>query len=143
MIDAAAGGTLMDKPYHDAYQLIKSMAQNHYQWGSDRTILEKPQTKGGMHEVSSLDQVNAKVEALTQKIESLTITPAATVAAVAPTCDLCRLHAHVAPKCPLLTGVPVDQVNYAQGKPYGNTYNPTWKNHPNFSYKNNNALYPP
>ena len=67
-IDIAAGGALMDKPYHDGYQLIKSMAQNHYQWGSDRTVMEKPQMKGGMHEVSSLDQVNAKVESLTQKI---------------------------------------------------------------------------
>ena len=40
-IDAAASGALMDKPYHDAYKLIKSMAQNHYHWGSDRTMIEK------------------------------------------------------------------------------------------------------
>ena len=107
----------MDKPYHDAYQLIQIMTQNHYQWGSDRTIMEKSQTKGGVYEVSSLDQINAKVEALTKKIENLTTTPAATVAAVAPTCDLCGVHVHVAPECPLLTRVPADQVNYAQGNP--------------------------
>ncbi|XP_050884395.1 uncharacterized protein LOC127087542 [Lathyrus oleraceus] len=29
-------------------------------------------------------------------------------------------------------------VNYAQGDPYSNTYNPRWRNHPNVSYKNNN-----
>jgi hypothetical protein len=34
-------------------------------------------------------------------------------------------------------------VNYAQGNPYSHTYNSNWKNHPNFSYKNNNALYAP
>ena len=28
-IDAATGGALMDKNYHDTYQLIESMAQNH------------------------------------------------------------------------------------------------------------------
>ena len=44
---------------------------------------------------------------------------------------------------PILTGVPVEQANYVQGNPYSNTYNPGWKNHPNFSYKNNNALYAP
>ena len=70
-----------------------------------------------MYKVSSLDQVNAKVQALTQKIESLTTTPTTTVVALAPTCDLCERHAHATPECPLLTGVLVDQVNYAQGNP--------------------------
>ena len=54
-IDAAAGGALMDKPYTEANQLIESMAQNHYQWGSERANVEKSQTKGGMVEVNSLD----------------------------------------------------------------------------------------
>ncbi|XP_058725551.1 uncharacterized protein LOC131596831 [Vicia villosa] len=119
------------------------MAQNHYQWGSERATMEKYHTKGAMVEVNSLDQVNAKVEALTQKLENLTTTPAATVAQVAQNCDLCGLQSHFAPECPLLTGVPAEQTNYVQGNPYSNTYNPGWKNHPNFSYKSNNALYAP
>lgn len=40
-IDVAAGGTLMDKPYDKANQLIENMAQNHYQWGGERTPVEK------------------------------------------------------------------------------------------------------
>ncbi|MCI67939.1 hypothetical protein A2U01_0089198, partial [Trifolium medium] len=36
-----------------------------------------------------------------------------------------------------------DQVNYAQGNPYSNMYNPGWSRHPNLSYKNNNALFTP
>ncbi|XP_050919410.1 uncharacterized protein LOC127136946 [Lathyrus oleraceus] len=142
-IDAAAGGALMDKPYDEAYQLIESMAQNHYQWGSERTSLEKPQPKGDMYELSNLDHVNAKVDALTQKIDNLTITLATTMAVVSPNCEICRVQGHTAPECQLLTGTSTDQVKYAQGNPYSNTYNPGWKNHPNFSYKNNNALYAP
>jgi hypothetical protein len=80
-IDAAAGGELMDKPYNQAYQLIENMAQNHYQWGSERTTVEKSQTKGGMYEISSIDHINAKLDALTQKFKNLTKTPTATVAA--------------------------------------------------------------
>lgn len=34
-----------------------------------------------------------------------------------------------------------DHINYAQGNPYSNTYNPGWRNHPNFSYKNNNFVF--
>ena len=142
-IDAAAGGALMEKPYVQAYELIDNMAQNHYQWGSERAAVEKPPTKGGMYEISSLDQVNAKVDALTQKIENLTLTPAATVAAVTPDCEICGTSGHTPAECQFLLGTPTDQINYAQGNPYSNTYNPGWRNHPNFSYKNNNALNAP
>jgi hypothetical protein len=51
-IDAAAGGALMDKPYNEAHKLIESMAQNHYQWGNERTTVEKPQTKGVRPKIS-------------------------------------------------------------------------------------------
>ncbi|XP_058741657.1 uncharacterized protein LOC131614045 [Vicia villosa] len=53
------------------------------------------------------------------------------------------MSGHAVPECHLLTGVSPEPVNYAQGNPYSNTYNPGWKNHPNFLYKNNNALYAP
>ncbi|XP_010521025.1 PREDICTED: uncharacterized protein LOC104800022 [Tarenaya hassleriana] len=36
----------------------------------------------------------------------------------------------------------VEDVNNVENNPYSNTYNPGWRNHPNFSYKNNNALNP-
>ncbi|XP_058759534.1 uncharacterized protein LOC131632822 [Vicia villosa] len=147
-IDAAAGGALMDKEYADAYALIESMAQNHYQWGSERAPSErisgeKSSAKSGMYEISSLDRVNAKVDALTQKIENLTVAPVAAVATVSPNCEICGMPGHAAPECHLLAGVSPEPVNYAQGNPYSNTYNPGWKNHPNFSYKNNSALYAP
>ncbi|XP_058785071.1 uncharacterized protein LOC131659980 [Vicia villosa] len=147
-IDAAVGGALMDKEYADAYTLIESMAQNHYQWGSERaqsekTYGEKSSTKNGMYEISSLDCVNAKVDALTRMIENLTIVPVADVAVVSPNFKVCGMTGHAASDCHLLAGVSPEPVNYAQGNPYSNTYNPGWKNHPNFSYKNNNALYAP
>jgi hypothetical protein len=42
IIDVVAGGALMDKPYNEVDQLIKSMAHNHYWWGSERNSVEKP-----------------------------------------------------------------------------------------------------
>ncbi|XP_045802435.1 uncharacterized protein LOC123896027 [Trifolium pratense] len=140
-IDAAAGGALMDKPYQEATQLIENMAQNHYQWGSERAAIEKSQTKGGMYEVSGIDHVNAKIEALSQKIERLTLSPTATIAAVQPNCELCGVPGHITSECQLLAGL--DQAKYVQGNPFSNTYNPGWKNHPSLSYKNNNALFAP
>ncbi|XP_050915546.1 uncharacterized protein LOC127130612 [Lathyrus oleraceus] len=142
-LNVATDGALMDKPYEDAYQLIENMVQNHFQWGGERTSTVKPTTKNGMHEVNGIDHINAKVDALTQKIENLTVTPTTVVAVVAPNCELCGTPGHTNAECQLLAGIPTDQVNYAQGNPYSNIYNPGRRNHPNFSYKNNNALFAP
>ncbi|XP_050893637.1 uncharacterized protein LOC127100472 [Lathyrus oleraceus] len=118
------------------------MAQVHFQWGGERAAIEKPTSKGGMFEVNRINRVNAKMDALTQKIESLAITPTTTAIAVTPNCELCGTHGRTNADCQLLVGIPTDQVNYAQGNPYSNTYNTGWRNHPNFSYKNNMALFP-
>ncbi|XP_050914685.1 uncharacterized protein LOC127129574 [Lathyrus oleraceus] len=58
------------------------------------------------------------MDALAQKVEHMSANP---TAAVAVDCE-------------------IYQVNYSQGKPFSNTYNPGWRNHPNFSYKNNNSI---
>ncbi|XP_050883227.1 uncharacterized protein LOC127086496 [Lathyrus oleraceus] len=141
-LNVVVGGTLMDKPYEDTYQLIENIAQNHFQWEGERTSTEKTTTETGMYEVNGIDHVNAKVDFLTQKIENLTITRTDVVAVVAPNCELCRTPGQTNVECQLLAGIP-DQVNYAKGNPYSNTYNPSWRNHPTFSYKNNNALFAP
>ncbi|XP_050915142.1 uncharacterized protein LOC127130121 [Lathyrus oleraceus] len=105
------------------------MAQNHFQWGGECATVEKPTLKGGTYEVNGINRVNAKMDALTQKIESLAITPSTTVDAITPNCELCGTPRHTNVDCQLLAGVPTDQINYAQGNPYSNTYNPGWRNH--------------
>ena len=57
------------------------MAQNHYQWTSERVITASSPSKkeAGMHEISSLDHLAAKVDALTQKFDKINtsvVTPA-------------------------------------------------------------------
>lgn len=94
-IDATAGGALMNKPYPKACALIKDMPQNHYQWGTESTHVEKKETKGGIYEVSSLDYMNAKVDVLAQKVESLVINPTAIIVAVQPECKICGTPRHV------------------------------------------------
>ena len=93
--------------------------------------------------MKSFDHVNTKVDALTQKIDNLTITTATTVAAVTPNFEISRVQGHVTVDYQLLSEPTPDLVNHAQGNPYSNTYTHGWRNHPNFSYKNNNALFAP
>lgn len=71
------------------------------------------------------------------------MTTPATIVVVTPNCKIYGTQGHISTDCQLLTGIVLDQVNYAQGNPYSNTYNPGWRNHPSFSYKNNNSLFSP
>jgi len=67
-VDATAGGALMNKNYMTVYGLIEDMAQNHYQWTNERAIIAvnaSPSKKEArMYEVSPLDHLAAKVDAL-------------------------------------------------------------------------------
>lgn len=137
-IDAVAGGALMNKPYPEAFALIEDMGQNHYQWGIERASVENKETKGGIYEVSFLDHTSAKMDAIVQKVESLFVNPITTIATVQLEYEICGNQGHIIVECNLLAESNPDQVNYAQVNPYSNTYNPRWRNHPNFSYKNNN-----
>jgi len=49
------------------------MTQNHYQWASERAIttLSPSKKETGMYEVSSLDHLTAKMDALFQKFDKL------------------------------------------------------------------------
>lgn len=82
--------------------------------------------------------MSSKMDAIAQKVEILTINPTTTASAIQPGCEICGTQGHTIAECTLLAETSSDKVNYAQGNPYSNTYNHGWRNHPNFSYKNNN-----
>ncbi|XP_020272432.1 uncharacterized protein LOC109847612 [Asparagus officinalis] len=139
-VDAAVGGALMNKTIDEAYTLIEDMAQNHYQWANERA----PQTsKGGKYEIDALDHISSKVDALFKKVEGLSIN---SVASTSISCEICGYVGHSALQCQLGNPPSIDtsgneQVNYVnnfnqKGDPFSNTYNPGWRNHPNFSYRN-------
>lgn len=98
-VDAADEDALMDKPFSEAYQLTENMAHSHYQWGSKRIPVEKSQAKCIVYEVGGLYHMSTIVDALTQKINNLTITPAVIVADVTPLCEICGVQGHVIIDC--------------------------------------------
>ena len=61
----------------------------------------------------------------------------------AKTCCICTTSSHTTNMCPILQDDLNEQANTVGGftgsqrqryDPYSNTYNPGWKEHPNFSY---------
>jgi len=116
--DAAAGGALMNKNCIATYALIEDMTQNHYQWTSERAITvvacSPSKKQAGMYEVSTLDHLIAKVDALFQKFDKLSVSVVTPVSVSLP-CEVFGIFGHTGVECQLGSVVEIpEQLNYAQ-----------------------------
>ncbi|XP_017970386.1 PREDICTED: uncharacterized protein LOC108660644 [Theobroma cacao] len=131
-IDAAAGGALMSQNAADAYNLLDEMASNNYPWPSKRSSSRKAV---GAYEIDAISNLVAQVVALSKKFDTLGVHAVQNSFVV---CEMCG-DGHSSDQC-LYNYVSVQFVgnfNKQQNNPYSNTYNPGWRNHPNFSWNNN------
>ncbi|XP_060673095.1 uncharacterized protein LOC132803722 [Ziziphus jujuba] len=146
LVDAAAGGSLMKKRQSEAFELIEEMAHNNYQYPSERRLNGRSQVKA----VEDVDINNLGAQLATQFMKTLnTQFGQIGVNSIQSTnnflfCDLCGAHDHKSVDCQVGNPFASDDVNFVgnfqkqQNNPYSNTYNPGWRNHPNFSWSNNN-----
>ncbi|KAG9449976.1 hypothetical protein H6P81_009941 [Aristolochia fimbriata] len=137
LIDAAAGGTMNKKTPNEVYELIEEMSSNMYQYPVERSARGRV---AGIQNVDPLVALQAQVESLTNQLSKLQ-----KPSSVAQICDMCG-GGHPSQECQAGNVQAVnsfDHANYVSNfcrsnDPYSNTYNPGWRNHPNFSWSNNN-----
>ncbi|KAK8712716.1 hypothetical protein V6N13_147945 [Hibiscus sabdariffa] len=132
IIDAASGGALFNMTPNQVKELISTMTANSQQFGA----ISEPNQR--VHEVNTVSIEN-KLGQLTNIVTSLVtgkINPARA-------CGICTMTDHPTDCCPNLQEETMNAVGNFPGppqrpyNPYGNTYNPGWKDHPNFSYAQN------
>ncbi|XP_073152284.1 uncharacterized protein [Henckelia pumila] len=137
-IDAAACGNLLRKTPEEGYELLEEMASSSYQAHNERSIPRKTQ---GVHQVDSFTAISAQLEVMNRKIDSLS-EGAAAMRIQEVFCDTCGGE-HFTKDCQtdnhfyVQGGAPVQQggnQNRPRNNPYSNSYNPGWRNHPNFSW---------
>ncbi|XP_071905863.1 uncharacterized protein [Coffea arabica] len=134
IIDAASGGALANKTPREAWLLIESMAENSQQFGFCES---NPTRRVNEVETSSIQQ---QISELTSFVRQLAVGNMHQAKA----CGICTNVGHLTDSCPLLQEDVAEPVNMAGGvsaprrpyDPYSNTYNPGWRDHPNFSYGN-------
>ncbi|KAG9446884.1 hypothetical protein H6P81_013012 [Aristolochia fimbriata] len=136
LIDAAAGGTMNKKTPNEVYELIEEIASNMYQYPVERSARGR---FAGIHNVDPVLALQAQVESLTKQLSKLH-----TPSLVAQICDMCGggYPNHECQAGNIQAVSSLDQANYVSNfrrpnDPYNNTYNPGWRNHPNFSWNNN------
>ncbi|XP_073017528.1 uncharacterized protein [Primulina eburnea] len=138
MIDAAACGNLLRKTAEEGYELLEEMAASSYHPHSDR------QKRGaGVNQVTDLSAVSAQLEALNRKIDGMSASGSA-MRLQEIFCDKCGGE-HDVQDCqdgnPFYVPEGAKHVgfqNRPRNDPYSNSYNPGWRNHPNFSWGGQN-----
>ena len=112
----------------------------------------------GMHSLTEDMEMKEKLSTLTRRLEELGGRRSHEVWAVEEAsvtiqpCFNCKSTNHQSEHCPMVPSVrdmmtehanPVGQYKPPPNAPYGNTYNPNWRNHPNLSWKPNLPAYVP
>ncbi|KAL4302122.1 hypothetical protein GQ457_10G012280 [Hibiscus cannabinus] len=138
MLDASANGTLLDKPPRESLEILDKLAQNDYRHPTSR----RGNTRRGPDQLDSSDNILAQISSLTNMVKNMQKQPhIQEVKALDTFCDQCGSN-HDASEC----GQQVESSYYAGNNNINNmsnTYNLAWRNHPNFSWKNqNNTLNP-
>ncbi|XP_021773638.1 uncharacterized protein LOC110737614 [Chenopodium quinoa] len=143
-INVASGGSLLTKNPTDAKELVEKMAANdNYHPGGRNSV-----KIGGKLDVDALTLLNSFVQALTSNFDRF---QARTSTSSPKICQLCNVEGHITPNCPQSSNeMSIKEANafYTSNPknpydPHSSTYNESWKNHPNFSYKNTQAQQNP
>ena len=140
MLDASANGTLLDKAPEEAIEILNKLAKNDFQFPTSRRGGVRRQAT--VNELDSSSLVAAQLASLTKMVQNLQLQHnTREVKVIDSYCDLCGGNHSSADCMNQETGMYVG--NYNRNNVMSNTYNPSWKRHPNLSWSNpNNALNP-
>ena len=147
LLDAAAGGSFMDKTPTIAKELLANRALNYQQYEGALTSSRR------VNEVTSHSNLEDKVNKMSTLLSQ--VLQSQKGGGVAQVCGICSLQGHHSDQCPQLienggwesaNAIGGYQGGYQGGQggpqrprydPYSNTYNPGWRDHPNFKWGNN------
>ncbi|XP_050141098.1 uncharacterized protein LOC126617072 [Malus sylvestris] len=139
MLDASAGGALVDKTPRDAKTLIANRALNAQQYeGVGQRDTPRPHH---VNEVSSISELQSQMANLTSMLSQLVEGPKTQGTTI---CGVCSIQGHQSDQCPQLienggwesaNAVGYGNQNQPRNDPFSNTYNPGWRDHPNFRWR--------
>ena len=149
----------MSKHPEEAMDFLNYVAKTSKAWDEPNPReVERMRTaansRGGMYSITEDMDMKAKLSTLVRRLEKLEMRNHHEVRAVTEEsmpnqpCFICQSTEH----CPIVPSVRdmmaehanvVGQYKPSTTAPYGNTYNPNWRNHPNLSWKPNPPPYVP
>jgi hypothetical protein len=151
VVDFSCGGVLMEKSSEEAMELFETLSDHSQQFSSRGRQGVKSKC---MYEVNlngrSPNQMAIVDRKLDMIVKAMTFQNISHSQQAAPlqVYVVCSQFDHTTKTCLLYSSANQEQANYVgqnsyppKNNTYSNTYNPGWRNHPNFSCSNNqNAL---
>ena len=155
--DSHVSERVLAKGWESGLGFIWGFSWEKLQWEPISEKLRNSQSiasKGGLISLESSIAAEAKIATLMQRIEALETKELANVNQINPPpihnlgFSYCQAPNHVFKECSIFQThqVPPEHMNVAYLRPphnpYSQTYNPVWRNHPNFSWAQNNSPRP-
>ncbi|KAL6347343.1 hypothetical protein AAG906_016808 [Vitis piasezkii] len=131
----------------EAMNFIDYVAEFSREWGEPNArdigrMTSQPKAKGEMYILNDGMDMKAKIAAMERRLEELEMNQMQEVQAISQTplqampCAICQSFEHLVEECPIIP-VARDMLGDC------NTYNSSWRNHPNFSWKPRPPPYQP
>jgi hypothetical protein len=147
MIEQMNGGAFLNLTGDLAYKALEKIAANTQNWdfSSCRDKSAQKNKKGGILELKGEQELTQRMDAIVKRLDELSVGKPVKAINTFPveSCSVCASFMHQAQNCPSMTVFEMEQVNAfnsfqkLSSGPYSETYNPGWRNHHNFSWKQN------
>ena len=153
----------MSKHLEEAMDFLNYVAETSKAWDEPNPreaerMRPAANSRGGMYSITEDMEMKAKLSTLTRRLEDLEMRNHYEVRVVTEAsipnhpCFICQSTKHKGENCPTVPSVRdmmaehanvVGQYKPLTNTPYGNTYNPNWRNHPNLFWKPKPPPYVP
>ena len=151
-VEMMCNGEFLQKDPEEAFEYLNDLAEKAHTWtGPSATESTSRSRPAGIYQLREEDNLKSQIESLTRQIETLKIKErgihmVARAESQEP-CFVCGRVEHLPKDCPTyneMRGVYKEQCNAlgAYDTPFSNTYNPSWRNHPNLSWRSSNQTEP-
>ena len=153
LLETMCGGDFLSKHPDEAMDFLNYVAKTSKAWDepnpreAERSRPSNHQ-RGGIYALSEDTEMKAKLTTLTRRLEELEMRSQHEMQAINelpashPSYFDCQTNSHPGEHCQEHAHV-LNQNKPPKNAPYGNTYNPDWRNHPNLSWKPKPLAYIP
>ena len=152
-METMCGGDFLSKHPDEAMDFLNYVAETSKAWDEpnpreSERLRPSNHPRGGMYALSKDTEMKAKLTTLTRRLEELEMRNQHEMQAVnelsasQPSCFNCQSNSHPGEHCQEHAHI-LNKNKPPTNAPYGNTYNPNWRNHPNLSWKPKPPAYIP
>ncbi|XP_035546619.1 uncharacterized protein LOC118348654 [Juglans regia] len=150
-VETMCNGEFFNKEPEEAFEYFDYLSENAQSWDTADSINRHETSRhvggGGKYTLRDEDDLPARLALISKKLETIElkkVNEVQVVPRVAEKCGICEDQGHSTNECPTIPAFKevllgqthnVNMVSKPFSRPYSNTSNARWRNHPNFSWR--------